>query len=433
MIRRWLASPHLRPIASIASGAALAQVLGILVAPLITRLYAPSDYGTVAIYGSFVAIGAAVATGRYEGAASLPPEDERGERDAIALVRLALVVAAGVSGTALLGVTATHLIGDVPALGELGPWALAIPWGVFTTAASATLSAYATRRRAYGTIARVPLMQKLISSSVQVVGGFLKLGVAGLMLGAIVTPLVGLGILLRNYRNGKQQLPDPAWRWPDVRRVASRYSDFPRVGTWFALLNALAWNVQAIALARFYSISDVGQYALATAIIGLPTRMVLAGVSQVYLRESAARVDDPVAARRLASGTVRSLLIVSIPLFAAIFAAGKYLFGIIFGPDWVDAGAIAVAMIPLLWPRFLTTSLTATFTVYRRQGLLLTWQIVALGATLLGIVLGGTRGLPIVNTTLIVSLLVGPLYLLLIPMAFRAIRGGAAPPGTPSP
>ncbi len=68
---------------------------------MITRLYLPSDYGAMAVYTSIVAIAAAIAGGRYESAVTLPSGSEQGERDAIALVRVALTVAVAVSGLAL--------------------------------------------------------------------------------------------------------------------------------------------------------------------------------------------------------------------------------------------------------------------------------------------------------------------------------------------
>jgi len=422
LIRRWLASPHLRPIASIASGAALAQLLGVLVAPIVTRLYQPSDYGGLAVYASFVAIGAAVAAGRYESAISLPPDDESGELDAINLVRLALTLAVGCSSLILLAVVSALLFTSVSALEDLGFWALAIPIGVLMSSSSLTLRAYATRRRDYGAIARVAPTQKVVTASVQVGSGLLALGLSGLMFGALATPLGGIGILVRGFRKGKERVSNPAWNWENIRGLARRYSDFPRVGTWLALMNALQWNVHAIALTRYYSIGDVGQYAFALAVVGLPTRMVLQGVSQVYLRECAARVNDRIGAMRLLRKTLKSLFVVSIPLFGAIFVASENLFQLVFGPGWNEVGAITIAMIPLLWARFLVTSLTSTFYVYRRQGILLVWQAVALATTLACIALGGVQGLSVVGTTLLVSLAIAPLYLVLIPISIYVTR-----------
>ncbi len=243
-------------------------------------------------------------------------------------------------------VAVAKVSGRGTSLETLGSWAYAIPIGVLVSAWSVTLSSYATRRRQYGAISRIAPLQKTVSAGVQLPGGYLKLGLSGLMLGALVTPFVGLGVLRKVYRGGVRATPASAWNWAAMRTVARQYADFPRISTWFALLNALSWNIQAIVLAHYYSISDVGQYALASAMISLPTSLVLTGVSQVYLRECAARANDQEAALRLAKQTLMALLTVSAPLFLALFLASKYLFGIVFGPEWVTAGAIAVSHDP---------------------------------------------------------------------------------------
>lgn len=423
MIRRWLASPHLRPIAYLASGSGLAQLISLLVTPIITRLYTPGEYGTVSIYGSIVAIVAAIAAGKYESAISLPPETDEGESDAVGLVRVALIAAASTSLVTLLVVAGFVGWGGVASLQALGYWAYAIPLGVFFAAASATLGAYATRRRRYGTLARIAPLQKLAAAALQLAGGALRLGVSGLMIGVLATPLVGLGVQSRIYRDGRQARRSP-WSWREIRTLASRYRDFPLVSTWFALLNTTAWNVQAIVIARYYSTADVGHYSLAMGMIGIPTGLVLTGVSQVFLRECAARTGNPTAAMRLVTETLKSLAAVSVPLFGVVLLGSMYLFEPVFGAQWAGSSAIAVSMIPLLWARFLTTSITSVFPVYRRQATLLVWQVVALAVTLGGFVLGGSLGAPISTTTLWVSLGVAPLYLALIPLVLWTLRRG---------
>lgn len=424
VIRRWMASPHLRPIAYLASGSGLAQLISLLVTPIITRLYTPGEYGTISIYGSIVAIVAAVAAGKYESAISLPAETDEGESDAIGLVRVALVVAVATSLVSLLAVFILLLWGGIASLESLGYWAYAIPLGVLLSAASATLGAYATRRRRYGTLARIAPMQKVVSAGLQLAGGALRLGVSGLMIGVLAAPFVGLGVQSKIYREGSSASPSAKWDWSELRRLAQQYRDFPLVSTWFALLNAMAWNIQAIVIARYYSVADVGHYSLATAMISVPMGLILVGVSQVFLRESAARADNPSAAMRLARETLKSLAVVSVPLFGVLFFASLYLFEPVFGEKWAGSSAIAVSMLPLLWARFLTTSLTTVFPIYRRQGRLLIWQIIALAVTLGGFIVGGTMALPISTTTLVVSLGVAPLYLALLPMVFRTIRQG---------
>jgi O-antigen/teichoic acid export membrane protein len=420
--RDWLASPYVRPVILLSTGAGLSQALALLITPIITRLYSPSDYGKMALYGSIVAIAAAVAAGRYESAVCLPPENPPGEREAISLVRLAVSVAALTSLTCGVLVVALNLFGDVTVLADLGLWSYTIPVSIFIASTSAALIQYATRQRRYGAIARIAPLQRVASSGVMLLGGVLRLGLTGLMLASILAPFVGIGVLFRVYRHGVQTAKPAKATTRELINAARRYSDFLRIGTLFALLNALALNVQTIALAHFYEPSDVGQYALATAVLGLPVGVILGGVSQVYLRECAARAQDPRSATRLTIKTLSALLMVSVPLFAGVFLASKYLFGFVFGPEWTAVGIMAIAMIPLTWARFLTIPLTLSFNVFRRQGVLLAWQVVALGGTVTAVLLGGSHDFSVTSTIWLVSAITAPLYLLLIPMTLWIMR-----------
>ena len=61
-----------RGVVTLASGTAAAQLLTVLALPLITRLYSPADYGTLAVYSSTITLLLVVASLRYEVAIPLP-------------------------------------------------------------------------------------------------------------------------------------------------------------------------------------------------------------------------------------------------------------------------------------------------------------------------------------------------------------------------
>lgn len=425
-VKSRLRSPHLRAIGVMASGSAATQSLAFLLTPIITRLYTPAEYSAIAVYVSIASIAAAVAGGRYESAVALPRETPDGERDAVALVQLPILLSLAFASLGMCVVGALGLIGFPSTLQVLGWWSLALPIGVVLGVSTAALSSYATRSRMYRTLARVPAQQKIAGSSTQIAGGLLHLGTAGLVVGAIAGAMSGIWPLFRNFRRGAAVAGVRACR-PETQRlkqVARRYSDFPRVSSWFGLLNALASSVQVLVIGQFYDAAEVGQYALAFSTISLPMSLVLAGVSQVYLREAAARVNDRAAAVALASKAIIGLLGVSVPLFATLFIIAKFLLVPLFGPEWSLASSLALAMLPLLWARFLTTSLSSTFNVYRRQGMLLSWQVVALSTTLVVFLTGGNNGMPLTQVTLLVSATTGPLYLLLAPLAYLVLRLG---------
>src|SRR5579871_1544437 len=94
LIKRMLPRNRFARNASIiAGGTAVAQVLGIISAPILTRIYHPSDFGALQVFISVMALMMVAATGRYE-IALLLPEDDQSAIDLLVLSMLCVCAAA---------------------------------------------------------------------------------------------------------------------------------------------------------------------------------------------------------------------------------------------------------------------------------------------------------------------------------------------------
>lgn len=421
-------SPVIRGVATLASGAGLAQVLSVVMTVIITRLYEPSAFGVTAVYGSFVAIGAVTASGRYDSAVILPREDEDGEIQAIKIIRLALVATLLTSVLCLLLIALAQWLGLTGPTAAIGIWKWLIPIGVLGTSTVQALQAYALRRRAYGRIGRVAPMQKLASSLIQIGLGLFHAGTLGLMTGVLVAPFVGLGSLANYFRSQGKQLAKSLhedqlkWRLQDLRLVARVYSDFPKYQLPFALLNTASWSLQSIVLSARYSIADVGQFSLAFAVLSLPASLVASSVGSVYAREIAARAADPAECLRITRKLLKATFWVATPLCVVAAVLSPRVFPALFGSQWSLAGEIACGMAFLIWARFMGGNLSAVFLAYRRQRFLLLWQGCILASTLGSLVLGSRMGLSIVGVTWTMSVLVGALYIGLVPWTVHLLK-----------
>ena len=74
-------------------GAVAAQLVPVVVSPIVTRIYSPHDYGLYSLYMSIMSLIAAVATGRYELSVMLPERDEDAAGLALVSICLALLLA----------------------------------------------------------------------------------------------------------------------------------------------------------------------------------------------------------------------------------------------------------------------------------------------------------------------------------------------------
>lgn len=64
-----------RDIATLTTGTAIAQFIGVISMPLLSRLYAPSDFGLLAVFVAASSIAATLITLRYETSILVLKED----------------------------------------------------------------------------------------------------------------------------------------------------------------------------------------------------------------------------------------------------------------------------------------------------------------------------------------------------------------------
>jgi O-antigen/teichoic acid export membrane protein len=91
---RVMSSSLWKGVFVIGGGTALAQGIGIISTPVITRLYNPSDFGLLGVYSSVLTILLVLASLRYEYAIPVPKDSSK----AANLLILCLMIIAGVTG-----------------------------------------------------------------------------------------------------------------------------------------------------------------------------------------------------------------------------------------------------------------------------------------------------------------------------------------------
>jgi O-antigen/teichoic acid export membrane protein len=364
-----------RNVAVVSAGSAVGQGLLIVSAPVLTRLYTPADFGVLAVYVSILSILAVAATLRYEMAITLPEDDE------VAANLLLLVLGIVLLMSLLIGLGLWFLADPLVRLVNtpaLKPYLWLIPLGVVGAGMYEALSLWAVRKKAFTTIARTKFTQSFGQVLTQVAMGLLKLGPAGLLLGQVVGKTGGSGTLAAlTWRHGKESLKRVSTS--GVRQAALRYRRFPIFASGSALLNRAGLYLPPILLAAFYGPQVAGWFALGQRVIGLPMTLIGQSVSEVYLAEAARLIrTDPRALERLFVKTAKHLALVGAPPLALLGVGAPWIFALVFGEGWREAGVYVQLMAVAFLAQLVTTPLEPTFAVTERQDLGLTRNVIRL-------------------------------------------------------
>ncbi|MBQ1075058.1 lipopolysaccharide biosynthesis protein [Micromonospora sp. C31] len=363
-------SASLRGVLSIAAGSAGGQLLALAAAPLLARLYRPTDFGTFAVVTALVAIIGTVAALRFEMAVPLP---ER-ERDAHALVVLGCVAACttAVVGAVAVGVWGGRLAAlfGQPALEH---WLWMVPPAAAAMGVVLVLNQLAVRRRRFGVIGRRNLAQSAAIVTTQLAAGLAGLRPGGLALGLgagqIASALVllrGAGLWARQTRAGRR----------DLLRVSRRYRRFPLLLAPSGLLNVLGTQLPVLLVAAWYGSAVAGWLGMTQRIIAVPTALVASAVAQVYLAEMSRAVrESPGSARLIFVRATRKLVLVGAVSAMAVAVAAPTAFGLVFGAQWRTSGTYAQVMALFMATQFVATPLSQALVVFERHGWQLGWDV----------------------------------------------------------
>ena len=379
----------LKPILTLLAGGALAQLLPLLLAPWLTRLYTPEQFGAYTLFAAVAANLGVVACARYEYALPLEVDAEKARHLLAVCVRVLLVVT-------LLSVLSVPLVMWSSNRGGAALW-LWLPLAVASAGAVQCLTLWATRGQRFNALSTARVVQYGGGALAQAAGGWSGaasvLGGQGLIAGPVVANLAAAAWLC-------QATPTGGWagvwrvRRSDWLAAARTHRDFPLLNAPHAFVGALQDTLCVLLLTWLSGEAAVGFWGLTVRYLKAPAALVGGAVSQVLYPKLAA--SEGLAARQSVRQVIVVLLGLALPLMLMLLAFGPALFAVVFGERWREAGELARALAPYIALHFVASPLAVVTLAWHAQGwalrLALVGQVVFLGALWLGLQLGGLRG-----------------------------------------
>jgi lipopolysaccharide exporter len=375
-----------RDVGKLTSGTLVAQIIGFLAYPVITRLFDPSVYGIFAIFLSLVSIITMISCLRYEQAIFLPKDDHDG--GAIFHVCLFLVTL-----VSLLCIPLFLIFGDglCELLGEpdLKFWILLVPLTVFIDGISMALRFWNTRQGRFGTQATTQALQSVSGAGLKIGFGLLgKISAGSLVVGQLVGNASGAMILAYQ----AIRLDGPALKeslsFSRMKEQIIRYKKFPLIDTWSMFFHNLSWQLPVFLLAGFFSPGVAGLYALGNTVVQTPLSLIGGSIGQVFLqRASSAKRDGTVGL--LIEDVVELMLLLSLVPLALLMVYGGDVFALVFGDEWFEAGVYVqiLAVWAVIW--FITFPIGNATSILEIQECRFKYTIANLATRFAALVIGG--------------------------------------------
>lgn len=359
--------PTVRNVSILMTGTVGGQLLFALSSPILTRIYSPGEMGVLNVFTGIAAPILAFAALRFNYALQVPED----EHDARSLAHLAfasvIVVAMLTLGVVLLFRSEIASFFSTP---ELESVLFLLPITVITAGTFMTVTSWSVRIKQFPLIAKARFQQSVAIVALQVGLGLSGTGAWGLMTGDAMGRLVGATSLLRLFRSGSETTTEATDRKRVYWELLKRYRRFPLYSVPPAIMNSVSVNLPTYFLAYSHGPGSVGLFALSQRVLGLPLNVISEAVSQVFLSQAAElRWRSMSALRKRTRDVSLILMALGAIIVVPIAIVGPWVFGLVFGDKWYEAGVYVRALAPMLWAQFSFSPLGAILDILERQDL----------------------------------------------------------------
>lgn len=322
----------------------MAQVVNVVAAPILTRLFDPSEFGVLAIIISIAGVLAAIACLKYDMAIVLAKKDS--DAAGIFLLCGCVVLVVSLSVGCFM-----YLYGDwVAALmksPEAGDLMFLIPVMLFFGGSAQAAISWNTRRKWFKWQSFSKVTTSFTTAAAQIGFGLASFSGAGLLFGRLIGE--SIGSMLQSFAVVKNDFAMIFCR-DAVSRMgaqAREHKDFPRFTAPRALLVNLSNNFVPMFLGILFGPAAAGSYWLTHRLVWMPTTLLGQAVQRVFYQQATEiHHDGKSIAPLLIQSTWWMMAIGAIPSLLLMLLAPPA-FILLFGENWGQAGLFAQWM--ALW------------------------------------------------------------------------------------
>lgn len=359
-----------RKIFILFSSQTIAQMLPLLAAPFVSRLFGPEDFGMLAIFISLSELIGSASTLRLEMA--VPASDNF--REAIIISIISFCFSFIISLISLIVLLILSFSGLAPSLNTIV--ILLVPIVSFVVGIGITLNYFNLKHQRYTNIAVSNISRSASQTGIQLMFGFFGQTKFGLIIGYIISSILytfNLSItFFKEFKKIDEISKTELWR------ILKKYKRFPLYSFWASFLNIISLNSVIFILNYLFHKVEVGYYSFAVKYINAPLNIIGNSISNVFLEESSKNVNEKLLFKKLFYKNFKILIISSILIFTPIYFLSEDIFPLVFGDKWQISGTIVKLMVPLLALRYISNPLSFILITLGKQKIELKLQILFL-------------------------------------------------------
>jgi len=365
-----LKSELLRNTSILISGTALAQLIPILLQPILRRYFSPEIFGAYSVYFSLIGILIVISSLRYELAIILPKKD----KDAISVFFLAILLNLLFNILLLLVIVfwKIKILRYLNLTEDFADYLYFVPLGTFLFSSYQSINYWLIRKKRFFSISLNKFVRRGFEGSVQVISKFAKIS-HGLIYGDLIGQIANIfsGI----YQGSKCGLSLRLFSPGNIKFVFLKYSEYPKFNIIPSFMSACSYLLPAILINKFYSAESTGYFDLSKLLLSIPLALIASSISNVLLQRVSEKSKSKLSIRKdLTSILIFVLLVVFFEISLIMFWA-EDLFKILFGVRWEFSGTISKILVWAFAFNFAVASFSSIFISLNKIKLLSAGQL----------------------------------------------------------
>jgi O-antigen/teichoic acid export membrane protein len=377
--------PFIRNVMIAVSGTAAAQVITMAFSPIITRLYGPEIYGILGVFMAMVGIISPIAALTYPVAIVLPKDD----RDAKLLVRISLYVSGIIAlFSALVLILFNKQIVSLFHIELISPFLFLIPLVILFSAFLQVTQQWLIRTKQFRVIAKAAFLNALIINATKAGFGFITPIAWILVLLSTMGNALHAFMLFLGVNSTLDKKPKELYNFKALKQLAKKHIDFPLFRAPQVFINAISQSLPVLLLSSFFGPAAAGFYSIARNVLNIPIGLIGKSVGDVLYPRFTEAIHTGENIKSLLIKSTLALAAVGLVPFGVVVVFGPWLFGFVFGADWVLAGEYARWLSLWLYFMFINRPSVVAIPGLNLQGKYLIYEVSSILLKILALILG---------------------------------------------
>ncbi len=417
-IKNFLGDKFVNNIIILSTGTGIAQIFPFFVSIFISWAYRPTDLGTYTLFYSLSIIFSTLVTLGYENIIYLGKTKTAINYGLI----LCLII------TFLMSSFLSIIIFFAPK--ELFYW-----FGLeeikvysplfFLSFLFSTLSTLFTMRIVkegeFRFLSKTKIFFSFTSAVIQVIFGIMKMGAFGLILANLVAYALA-DLIYLNYLLNKKLLSFNAIRINYLKLLFMKYINFSLYMTPSSLISSVSNEIPVFLLSRFFGEAVVGFYSFGQKIVVLPLSFIVTTVQDVFRKEASDEFSKDGNCSRIYIKTLKFLIPIFLLALLSFIFLTPFIFNFLFGEKWNMSAKIVQITSVFFIVRALSSILSYTLILSKKQKINLLFLIILLISTILSFSIGFYLFNDLIKVLIITSFVNVLCYLYYMKMSYYSAK-----------